>query len=69
MAAERFQNAECENDDELGNDIKKYVMQNLKREEVLDFLKRDYLQYVEPSYVKQKDAYIRNQVCRVCYKS
>ena len=45
MAAERFQNPEWEDHDELRNDIKKYVMQNLKREEVLDFLKRDYLQY------------------------
>ncbi len=39
MAAERFQNPEWEEDDELGNDIKKYVMQNLKRKEVLDFLR------------------------------
>ena len=34
MAAERFQNPEWEGDDELRNDIKKLVMQNLKREEV-----------------------------------
>ncbi len=46
MAAERFQNPEWEEDDELRNDIKKYVMQNLKREEVLDFLRRDYPQYM-----------------------
>ncbi len=64
MAAERFQNPEWEEDDELRNDIKKYVMQNLKREEVLDFFEaRLPAIYVEPSYVKQKNAHIRNQVC------
>mgnify|MGYP002804450994 CR=1 FL=1 len=46
MAAERFQNPDWEDDNELRNNIKKYVMQNLKREEVLDFLKRDYPQYM-----------------------
>ena len=45
MAAERFQNTDWEKDDELRNDIEKYVIQNLNRKEVLDFLKRDYLQY------------------------
>ena len=46
MVAERFQNTEWEEDHELRNDIKKYVMQNLKQEEVFDFLRRDYLQYM-----------------------
>ena len=44
-AGERFQNVDWEDDEELRNDIKKYVMQNLKRAEVLDFLKRDSPQY------------------------
>lgn len=42
---ERFQNTDWEDDEQLQNDIKSYVMQNLKRKEILDFVKRDYPQY------------------------
>ena len=41
----RFQNTDWEDDEDLEDDIKRYVMQNLKRNEILDFLKRDYPQY------------------------
>ena len=34
-----------QNDEELQSSIKHYVMQNMKRSEVLDFLKRDYPEY------------------------
>ena len=33
------------NNENLESDLKKYVMQNLKRKEVLDFVRRDYPQY------------------------
>ena len=41
----RIRNNEWQNDEELQSSIKHYVMQNLKRSEVLDFLKRDYPGY------------------------
>ena len=41
----RIRNADWENDGELKADIQKYVLQNLTRREVLDFLGQDYPQY------------------------
>ena len=35
----------AENDEELQSSIKHYVMQNMKRSEVFDFLKRHYPEY------------------------
>lgn len=45
MADVRIRNPDWEFDEELKADILKYVMQNLRRKEVLDFLSRDYPQY------------------------
>jgi hypothetical protein len=45
MAEGRFQNTDWEDDEELQNDIKRYVMQNLSRKEILNFVNRDYPQY------------------------
>ena len=42
---ERFQNHEWKGDDELQTYLKKYVLQNVKRSEILDFINRDYSQY------------------------
>ena len=41
----RIRNNEWQNDEELQSSIKHYVMQNMKRSEALDFLKRDYPEY------------------------
>ena len=41
----RIRNNKWQNDEELQSSIKHYVMQNMKRSEVLDFLKRDYPEY------------------------
>ena len=41
----RIRNNEWQNDEELQSSIKHYVMQNMKRSVVLDFLKRDYPEY------------------------
>ena len=41
----RIRNNEWQNEEELQSSIKHYVMQNMKRSEVLDFLKRDYPEY------------------------
>ena len=43
--AERVRNSEWKQDQLLHNDIKKYVLGNLKRSEILDFVTRDYPQY------------------------
>ena len=32
-------------DDNLKSDLENYVRQNLKRSEILDYMKRDYVQY------------------------
>ena len=45
MATARIRNPDWETDEELKGDIHKYVMQNLRRQEVLYFLERDYPQY------------------------
>jgi hypothetical protein len=41
----RIRNSEWEDDCELKDDLQKYVSKNLKREEILDFVKRDYSNY------------------------
>ena len=41
----RIRNPDCEQDTELKQDLKRYVLQNLSRREMLDFLSRDYAQY------------------------
>ena len=38
----RIRNSEWENDADLRNGLEKYVLKNFKREEILDFVKRDY---------------------------
>ena len=41
----RIRNADWEDDESLAEDLKKYVLANLRRSEVLDFVERDYPQY------------------------
>ena len=41
----RIRNADWEDDENLAEDLKKYVLANLRRSEVLDFVQRDYPQY------------------------
>lgn len=43
--AVRIRNSEWENDDNLRDDLQRYVLQNLSRREVLDYAERDYPQY------------------------
>ena len=40
-----LRNVDWKEDDDLKNDLKKYVKEDLRRNEILDFLKRDYSQY------------------------
>ena len=42
---ERIRNSEWKDDETLEADLQKYVLQNLSRREILDFLKRDFPQY------------------------
>lgn len=42
---ERFQNVEWKDDITLRDDLQNYVLQNYRRQEILDFMKRDYSQY------------------------
>ncbi len=42
---EVYRNPEWKEDEELEADLKKYVLRNFKRREILDFMKRDYPQY------------------------
>ncbi len=42
---ERFQNVEWKDDVALRDDLRNYVLQNYRRREILDFMKRDYYQY------------------------
>ena len=44
MAA-RIRNPDWQEDNELQHDLKQYVLQNLSRGEILDFVSRDYAQY------------------------
>ena len=44
-AAERIRNSEWKDDNTLSNDLQQYVLQNLRRREILDFMQRDYPQY------------------------
>ena len=41
----RIRNADWEDDESLAEYLKKYVLANLRRSEVLDFVERDYPQY------------------------
>lgn len=41
----RIRNADWETDEDLQSDIQQYVLQNLSRKELLDFVQRDYPQY------------------------
>eukprot|EP00794_Sanderia_malayensis_P001875 gene1875-2119_t len=47
MAAGRITvgNDSSKKDEDLGKDLEKYVSQGLHRQEILDFVKRDYEQY------------------------
>jgi hypothetical protein len=41
----RIRNPDWQEDEELHEDLQRYVLQNLQRKEVLDFVQRDYPQY------------------------
>lgn len=41
----RARNPEWEDDEQLKEDLQNYVLQNLRRAEVLDFVERDFPQY------------------------
>ena len=41
----RIRNLDWQEDEELREDLQRYVLQNLQRKEVLDFVERDYPQY------------------------
>ena len=43
--AERIRNNDWENDEEMRQDLEKYVRQNLRREEILDFMIAHYPMY------------------------
>ena len=43
--AERIRNNDWENDEEMRQDLEKYLRQNLRREEMLDFMVADYPMY------------------------
>ena len=62
----RIRNPDWENDEKLKADIQKYVLQNLTRREVLDFLGRDYPQLcVESSNAESKDGSLWGEICRL----
>ena len=42
---ERIRNPKWENDEALRSDLEEYVCQNLRRNEILDFVKLDYPMY------------------------
>ena len=41
-----IRNSHWEGDEELKLDLQRYVLQNLKRREILDFVQRDFPEYV-----------------------
>ena len=43
--ASRVRNPDWQEDAELNQDLKQYILQNLSRREILDFVSRDYAQY------------------------
>ena len=43
--ASRIRNPDWQEDAELKQDLKRYILQNLSRREILDFVSRDYAQY------------------------
>ena len=40
--ASRIRNPDSQEDAELKQDLKRYILQNLSRREILDFVSRDY---------------------------
>ena len=45
LNAGRIRNSDWENDEDMRRDLKKYVRQNLRRKEILDFMIADYPMY------------------------
>ena len=43
--AERIRNPDLQEDDNLKDDLQRYVVENFRRKEILDFVERDYPQY------------------------
>jgi len=43
--AEIIRNGDWEDDEQLKTDLQRYVLQNLMRKEILDFVRRDYPEY------------------------
>ena len=43
--AGNIRNSDWEDDEQLKSDIQHYVLQNLKRREILDFVRRDFPEY------------------------
>ena len=43
--ASRIRNPDWQEDAELKQDLKRYILQNLSRREILDFVSRDYAQH------------------------
>lgn len=44
------QNQMWKDDEKPKNDLRSYVAQNLKRNEIFDFVKRDYMEYCGSRY-------------------
>ena len=42
---QRIRNPDWKEDEQLKEDLKRYVLQNLSRQAILDFVSRDYAQY------------------------
>ena len=45
MAEALIQNSDWEDDEQLKSDLQRYVKQNLRRREILDFVRRDFPEY------------------------
>ena len=45
MAEALFQNSDWEDDEQLKSDLQRYVKENLRRREILDFVRRDFPEY------------------------
>lgn len=52
---DQIRNSEWESDTDLRDDLQRYILENLSRREVLDFVKRDYVQY----------AWSLDQICKL----
>ena len=44
VMAERIRNPDWQEDDNLKDDLQRYVVENFRRKEILDFVERDYPQ-------------------------